>query len=343
VGDSYAVDLIPTVRVHGAVGSVVVDEVFSPTLPFTVTSSTIKLNASAPVLAPGATYSPPTQAQEAAAALHPSEPGSIPDKDTNTLSFMRFALGVWVVRILGLVLLGAGLAVLRVGRKLLESRESISAEMRLLTKYRCLPVPVVGLSTQGASEVREFESLARLAHYKERPVLVDVEDDVSVYGVEDGERLYVYRAIRGDQDLPAAEPVRRPMPLSRRRRHRRLALPLVLLVAVSIGLAASFTASTTVPASNAGTSHVTEAVSQLEPSGCSSLSVTTLVRASGTYTNSLSHVLIVGTANADTITDHGIDNCIVGGGGADHVTGGAGDYCQAGPNLSSKYTGCTKF
>src|ERR1700679_1461083 len=86
----------------------------------------------------------------------------------------------------------------------------------------------------------------------------------------------------------------------------------VLLVAVT--LVTSFTASTNVPVSHAGTSAQARTIMQLAPAGCSSLALTVLVQGSGTFSNSQSHALVLCSAGSTTITDTGTGNCIVGGG-----------------------------
>jgi hypothetical protein len=106
----------------------------------------------------------------------------------------------------------------------------------------------------------------------------------------------------------------------------------VLLVAVT--LVTSFTASTNVPTSRAGTSAQARTIMQLAPAGCSSLSLTLLVEGSGTFSNSQSHALVLGSAGSNSITDTGTGNCIVGGGGTDSTTGTATDICITGPTLN---------
>jgi hypothetical protein len=65
-----------------------------------------------------------------------------------------------------------------------------------------------------------------------------------------------------------------------------------------------------------------------------------LVIGSGTFSNDISHALILGSANKDTITDYGEDNCIVGGGGKDVVRGTSSDICIIGPTGGAIYTTC---
>jgi hypothetical protein len=122
----------------------------------------------------------------------------------------------------------------------------------------------------------------------------------------------------------------------RRPRHvvaTRVAAGIIVLL-VTVTLATSFTASTNVPVSHAGTSSQARLIMQLAPAGCTSLSLTVLVQGSGTFSNSQSHALVLGSAGSNTITDTGTGNCIVGGGGTDAVTGTATDICITGPTLN---------
>ena len=108
----------------------------------------------------------------------------------------------------------------------------------------------------------------------------------------------------------------------------------IVVLLVTITLVTSFTASTNVPVSHAGTSAQARLIMQLAPAGCSSLSLTVLVQGSGTFSNSQSHALVLGSAGSNTITDTGAGNCIVGGGGTDSTTGTATDICITGPTLN---------
>jgi hypothetical protein len=108
----------------------------------------------------------------------------------------------------------------------------------------------------------------------------------------------------------------------------------IVVLLVTVTLVTSFTASTNVPVSHAGTSTQARLIMQLAPAGCSSLSLTVLVQGSGTFSNSQSHALVLGSAGSNTITDTGTGNCIVGGGGTDSTTGTATDICITGPTLN---------
>jgi hypothetical protein len=77
------------------------------------------------------------------------------------------------------------------------------------------------------------------------------------------------------------------------------------------------------------------------PAGCASLSLTSLVIRTGTYTNTASSALVLGDAGPNTITDTGTNNCIVGGGGKDVVNGDRTDICIIGPGSGTIYRKCT--
>lgn len=109
---------------------------------------------------------------------------------------------------------------------------------------------------------------------------------------------------------------------------------IVLFVGVVITLSATFTASNNVPQSSSGASKQPRQMSQLVPGGCSSLALVSLVTGSGTFSNSQSSMLILGSAGSDTITDTGGGSCIIAGGGANTVIGTTGDICISGPTLS---------
>jgi hypothetical protein len=108
----------------------------------------------------------------------------------------------------------------------------------------------------------------------------------------------------------------------------------VVFAVVTITLVTSFTASTSVPPSSVGSSAQARLVSQLAPAGCNSLTLTTLVQGTGTFSNSASHALVLGSAGANTITDTGTGNCIIGGGGTNNITGTSTDICITGPTLN---------
>jgi Ca2+-binding RTX toxin-like protein len=101
----------------------------------------------------------------------------------------------------------------------------------------------------------------------------------------------------------------------------------MLLILISVFSA--FAAANTIPTSGAGLGGRPVTAQDLQPSECSSLSLTNLVvDGDGTDANSL----ILGTAATNTIQGFGGDDCILGGGGDDVIYGGDGvDVCNGGP------------
>ncbi len=106
------------------------------------------------------------------------------------------------------------------------------------------------------------------------------------------------------------------------------------MLAIAVTLSTTFTASSNVSVSSAGASTQVRTIAQLTPAGCNSLSLTSLVRGTGSFSNSISNALVLGGSGNDTITDTGSHNCIVPGGGTNHATGTATDICVTGPTLN---------
>lgn len=352
----YTIDLQPLIHVDGTVGSQHIAESFAPVLPFTASPTAITLNVTATPAPPGATYTAPTPSSELSSMLNPVQTGSISHLAPNVVSVARYAIRVTTFRDLGLALLAIGLAV-AVFHDLIRRRKTMrSVEETTARRLGAMIVPVDSLGAPDSledTEVRAFDDLARLAQFLERPILYEVKDEQRTFAVDDESRRYFFR--------PAAEPapfVRQKEPASppvpglqagvRNPRSRlRRSLPAqgaaaLLLVVVAATVTAGFTASTNVPASHVGSSVQAGTIAQLRPTGCSSLTLSSLVAASGTFTNTASHALIVGTSGVDKITDDGSDNCIVGGGGKDTVKASPSDVCIVGPTKGATYTGCTE-
>jgi Ca2+-binding RTX toxin-like protein len=104
-----------------------------------------------------------------------------------------------------------------------------------------------------------------------------------------------------------------------------------LAAAIVAAAAFAFTASTTVPGTNAGRQQLTIDANALKPAFCASLDLTAVVAGvDGTAGNDL----ILGPAAGSTIHGNGGVDCIVGGGGNDTLWGNGprnGDYCIGGP------------
>jgi signal peptidase I len=365
-GAQYQVDLEPVVRVYGVVGSKRIAEKFAPTLPSTLSQSVLNLNVSAPTQPPGATYAPPSAESVLRTALNPIQQGSVPGFAPHYVSIARYKLPVSVVRGLGLGL--AGLALLLLVIKLLKpKREVWSLEKRIAFRYESVIVDVVSISggsvASGApTQIPDFESLATLARYCERPILREARGGAQTYAVEDGGRLYVYRpapAAEPDSIVPAPDkaamqpPTDRALPSSPRPRRRSLLRPVGLLLLVAVGgtFITAFTAANTVPISYVGASLMTLQVTELAPVQCVGLTPTNLMIATaGTTTGTgQSDDLILGKDASGTFNFNGAagDDCIVGGGGTgttNKFDGGAGsnDVCIGAPGATNTFSRCER-
>jgi signal peptidase I len=364
IGAQYHVELLPIVRVHGVVGDKRIAEKFTPTLPLTLSQSVLTLNLSAPVVPPGATYALPSVESVLQATLNPSQAGSVPGFAPGYVSIARYRLPVSQVRGIGLGL--AALALLLLASKLLKpKREVWSLEKRIAFRYESVIVDVVSitdgsLSSGRATEIPDFESLATLARYCERPILRETHGGAHTYAVEDGGRLYVYRAAPVPEPaviVPAPEiALKQPTagrvlaPSSRSWRPRSLLRPAGLLLVVAVGATfiTAFTAANTVPISYIGTSLVALQVPQLAPLQCAGLTPTNLMIATtATTTGTAGNDLILGKNAAGALTIKGGtgDDCIVGGGGAgttNTLDGGAGtnNICIGSPGATNTFKNC---
>lgn len=346
-GDTFAVDLQPIVHVEGVVGGHEINETFSPILPFSITAAVIKLDVAPPSTPPGATYVPPTADQALASALDPVQRGTVDHRVPNFVSIARYRITVTAARIAGfMLLLLALLAAAFSGEQLRRRHTGWPLEAQIAAHFGCLLVPV---DAQGHREdstpvaVHDFESLARLAQYLERPILQHVGGGGS-YAVDDGSCHYVYeahaRALAAPAPLPVVKTPRRRVTPGR---SRLVLLGGVGLLVVAVTLATSFTASTSVPTTNAGASSVARTIAQLAPGGCGSLTLTKLVFAAGTFKTAASNALVLGTSGIENITATGGSDCFVGGGGKDTINVGATDFCEIGPTIGAKYKGCSTF
>jgi hypothetical protein len=348
-GAAYVADLQPIVHITGEVGGRTIHETFSPVLPFTVAPAAITLNNSITAAPPGATYVAPSANSELAATLNPSQPGSVDHLVTNVVPIAKYDIDVELLRVIGIIFAGLALALALTHDALRRRKSARSEEEHIARRYQCVVIPVAGLSAADVERiyVPGFANLAELAQYLERPILYETNGDERTFTVDDEHRRYVHRPPVNDPATAAAIPSnnhtpRAPAAGPNARQHRRSrkaniargAAGILILLAVTATLVVSFTATTTVPTSNAGASRQALAVSQLAPAGCNSLALTGLVQGSGTFSNSRSNVLILGSTNADAITDTGASNCIIAGGGTNTVTATSSDICISGPTLA---------
>jgi signal peptidase I len=359
VGANYTIVLQPVVRVRGTVGRKKLDETFSPSLPMSLTQTVLNVTAPAPTAIPGASYAPPSPHAQLAAALHPAQVGSVAGVAPAQVKIVRFRMAVSTVRGLAIGLLLLSLLILFT-KPMKQKRDVWSLERRIAHRYGCIVVDVVSiadgaLAAGAPTRIPDFESLATLARYCERPILRESREDGDTYGVEDGGRLYVYRsaprpAVSAPVDEHAAPPPPAP-PIVRQRRGLpslvRFGAPTVLLV-VAITSIVAFTSGNTVPVSYAGASNKPIAYGQMAPTRCSTLSLTNLVVATGTSVSGSSGAdLVLGRGGTGTLSLSGgnSNDCIVAGGGAgttNNIDGGNGgqDVCIGAAGATNNFTNC---
>jgi hypothetical protein len=117
-----------------------------------------------------------------------------------------------------------------------------------------------------------------------------------------------------------------------------------LVVLLAGGLYSAYTASATVASGNAGMKESAVVANDLKPSECT-MTVTSILSGSGTFTATAQYQLVLGSGAADTVTLQKND-CFIGGGPKtggtyDHVTGPApggtnGDQCVVTANATVK-------
>lgn len=305
VAASYTVTLQPVVTVRGVVDGKQISNTFSPTLPFSVTNAIAKLNVAGPATLPGASYQAESPASAQASALDPSQPGTIPGSEPRFVRIMRYALPVSDLRGLGLGLLAlVGLILLL--KPLKPKRDVWSPERRVAFRYGSVVVDVVSLAATGEeTAVQDFENLALMARYLERPIYKAVGNGIETYAVEDGGRLYVFRrpeSTEPEHVEPAATLPPEPQQ-QRPRRHLRIAGAVMTLIAL-ITVGTAFTAATVVPSSNVGVSTSSSSASQLAPAACTGTIDDVYYVKSGNknQTVTTSNTLIIGSSGNDTVT-----------------------------------------
>jgi hypothetical protein len=111
-------------------------------------------------------------------------------------------------------------------------------------------------------------------------------------------------------------------------------LGLVALILVSV--IAAFAAGIVIEPSNVDMKSIPVTGEDLKPPACSALTLTNIVRGSGTFTGTAGNDLIFGSSSVDTIDGLGGDDCILGGGGDDLINGGdENDICIGGPGADT--------
>ena len=101
---------------------------------------------------------------------------------------------------------------------------------------------------------------------------------------------------------------------------------LLLVFAFVAVTTVALTATSTVPASRAGSTTAAVTANTLKPSQCAALTLGGTKTGSGTITVVLTTAwLILGSAGVDTVTGGNLADCILGGGGNDSIGGGGGN------------------
>ena len=109
-----------------------------------------------------------------------------------------------------------------------------------------------------------------------------------------------------------------------------------LAAAWLVGSLSAVTAGTTVPATRSGQVSNAVAATQLRPSDCASVAVTTRLLGTGTFSGTNAAELILAGTGIDNVSASGGNDCIVGGAGNDVLGGGSGtDVCIGGPGVDT--------
>jgi Ca2+-binding RTX toxin-like protein len=106
-------------------------------------------------------------------------------------------------------------------------------------------------------------------------------------------------------------------------------------VAIIALLALAFSATNTVPASNAGRDQRTIGAQDIAPPQCAGMGLTAVVT---NLNGGNANELVLGTAAGETLNGNNGNDCLVGGGGDDTLRGGAGtDVCIGGGGANETY------
>jgi Ca2+-binding RTX toxin-like protein len=116
---------------------------------------------------------------------------------------------------------------------------------------------------------------------------------------------------------------------------------IAMLLLLLEGIFAAMAASNTVPVSGIDDDTIAVTANRLKPAACAGLNLTSIVHASGVYTDTHGSSLILGSAGDDTLYGSSGDDCILGGGGDDTLLGGSGDdVCMGGPGSDTLDASC---
>jgi signal peptidase I len=353
-GAEYSIDLQPVVHIVGTVAGKPINSTFSPVLPFSATSSSVKLAVTSAVLPPGATYTPQSGVAALASALKPSQPGSIPSTARNHITIARYRIPVLDIRLFGISALALAALLAIFSSRLVRRDTKRPIEEQIAAHFGLLVASVDALAIPAGSAptpVHDFTGLATLARYLERPILRQTDSLGSTYAVDDETRTYEYRSqpsqVAPAAVVPSSFPTARPDPW----RPRLITGGALVALIVGLTLVVSFTASNTVPVTHVGRSAQTTSLVQLLPSQCAGVSPTRLITTtSGTasVTGTSATELILGPDHNGTVVFNagGGGDCIVAGGGpntTNQINGGGGNaICIGAPTAHNSFTNCFK-
>jgi Ca2+-binding RTX toxin-like protein len=112
--------------------------------------------------------------------------------------------------------------------------------------------------------------------------------------------------------------------------------------AVTFVLAIAMTATNVVPSTRAGsTVGAAPTANDLKPAACAAITLNRIRTGSGTFNDTGTSNLVLGSAGADTIRGNNGDDCILGGGGNDSLRGDLGiDVCIGGLGTDTFHVTC---
>jgi signal peptidase I len=206
-GVDYSADIQPIVHISGRVGNEAVNDTFSPVLSFTISQTTISVNAAAPAVPVGATYVPSSVDATLASALHPVQAGSIPHVAANEVSVAKYDIPVPSLRWLGVAFVGLAVVLGVVHDVLRRRMAKRSVEDLIASRLHSRIVPVAVLTEPGEPvDIPDFSDLAGLAEFLEQPILCEVSDGQRTYAVDDDAHRYVYRPPKDPASGPPMAP-----------------------------------------------------------------------------------------------------------------------------------------
>jgi hypothetical protein len=195
--DTFVADVVPIIHVSGVVDGKKIHQTFAPALPFLVSKNSIILDPAVAPTLPGASYVPPTQASSNAAAVHPTELGTLLHPATNSVTFAKYQIPVAILRLLGFLLALSAVGAFWFHLYVRRRHARINDEVLIASRLHSFVVPVTSLGTlEGQSPIAldDFGDLAKLAQFLDRPILVEKINGHRHYAVDDDFHRYSFHA-----------------------------------------------------------------------------------------------------------------------------------------------------